>query len=73
MENGDNGFLFNLDQGDLTDKMVEMLARKESWERMGKRSLARIQPHDMPNALARVEELYCETIAAENNNLVSSN
>lgn len=64
VNDGENGFLFELNPGDLASKMLQMLAHRPDWPRMGEESLARIQPHDTPQVLAQVEELYREAIAA---------
>ena len=60
----ENGYLFALDPHDLADKMLKMLSQKESWQRMGAKSLAFIQVHDTPNALAQLEDLYHEVITS---------
>ncbi len=64
VSDGDNGYLFQLEPHDLSSKMLQILAKKADWPRMGQRSLARIQPHDMPQALSQVEDLYADVIAA---------
>ena len=64
VSDGDNGYLFQLVPDDLAAKMLQILAKKADWPRMGQRSLARIQPHDMPQTLSQVEDLYAEVIAA---------
>jgi glycosyltransferase involved in cell wall biosynthesis len=64
---GENGYLFALDPGDLADKMRKMLSQPESWQRMGEKSLACIQVHDTPNALSQLEDLYREVISSTSN------
>jgi glycosyltransferase involved in cell wall biosynthesis len=61
---GDNGFLFEPDPEALAARMLRILGDPADWRRMGKNSLARIQPHDSPRVLAQLEELYREAIAA---------
>ena len=58
VEDGGNGFLFEPTVDDLAAKMLLALERRDQWEAMGRRSLAAIRRHDMPQTLARVEELY---------------
>jgi glycosyltransferase involved in cell wall biosynthesis len=64
VKDGDNGFLFELDQNSLASGMLRILAQPLDWPRMGENSLARIQPHDSPMVLAQLEALYLEAIAA---------
>lgn len=64
VSDGDNGYLFQLEPDDLSAKMLHILDQKANWPRMGQRSLARIQSHDMPEALSQVEALYAEVIAS---------
>jgi glycosyltransferase involved in cell wall biosynthesis len=67
VKDGDNGFLFELDQDSLVSGMLRMLAQPLDWPRMSENSLARIQPHDSPRVLAQLEELYLEVIASGRN------
>jgi glycosyltransferase involved in cell wall biosynthesis len=71
VENGENGFLFELDPEDLAARMLQMLASPRDWPRLGENSLTRIQPHDTPRVLAEVEELYREAVATARDRMAS--
>jgi glycosyltransferase involved in cell wall biosynthesis len=60
VQDGFNGFLFELTTEDLADKMLLMLDHRDRWQAMADNSVATIQQHDMPRVLAQVEELYEE-------------
>lgn len=64
VKDSENGYLFDLHPEDLADKMLKMLSQKESWQKMGEKSLAYIQVHDTPNVLSQLEDLYREVISA---------
>jgi glycosyltransferase involved in cell wall biosynthesis/membrane protein DedA with SNARE-associated domain len=62
VRDGDNGFLFSLDEDDLADKMLKILSQKDRWQSMGEKSLGYIQAHDMQATLSQFEALYYEAI-----------
>jgi glycosyltransferase involved in cell wall biosynthesis len=62
VSDGENGFLFSLNEDDLTDKMLKVLFQKDRWPSMGEKSLSYIQVHDMQETLSQFEVLYCEAI-----------
>jgi glycosyltransferase involved in cell wall biosynthesis/membrane protein DedA with SNARE-associated domain len=62
VRDGENGFLFSLNEVDLTDKMLKILSQESKWQSMGEKSLSYIQAHDMQETLAQLEALYNEAI-----------
>jgi glycosyltransferase involved in cell wall biosynthesis len=69
VDEGVNGFLFEPTVQGLADKMHLMLEQRDRWQAMGRRGLASMQPHDMPEVLAQIEELYREMVMANRNGI----
>ena len=65
VENGVNGFLFKPTVEDLADKMLLMLANRNLWKQMGENNIKKIQEHDMPVVLDRIEDLYGRLVATK--------
>ena len=64
VEDGKNGYLFDVNPEDLARKMLVMLEQRDRWEVMGEESLARVRCHEMPSVIGEVEEVYGELVSA---------
>jgi glycosyltransferase involved in cell wall biosynthesis/membrane protein DedA with SNARE-associated domain len=62
VRDGENGFLFSLNEDDLADKMLKILSLEDKWKSMGEKSLGYIQEHDIQKTLSQMEALYYESI-----------
>ena len=62
VSDGENGFLFSLNEDDLAEKMLKILSQKDRWSSMGEKSLGYIQVHDMQKILSQLESLYHEAM-----------
>ncbi len=63
VQDGVNGFLFELNEEDLAEKMLGILGDKTKLRTMGKNSLEIIKSHDIRITIAKYEELYMKIIS----------
>ena len=63
VESGVNGFLFELNENDLAEKMLEIITDKDRLKEMGEQSRALIQKHSQPEIIKKFEKLYKDIIA----------
>src|SRR5690606_8102886 len=63
IKNGENGYLFKPGEAkDLAGKLEKLLSNKSLREKMGKKSLAMIQEHDMNHIMERVVKVYRDLV-----------
>ncbi|MCL4437624.1 glycosyltransferase, partial [Patescibacteria group bacterium] len=62
VKNGYNGYLFELNEKDLAEKIIKILADKKRLKEMGENSLKAIQDHDVKNTIAKFVDLYKKVI-----------
>ena len=62
VENGVNGFLFELDKNDLAEKMLKIIADKDRLKVMGEQSRILIQKHSQLEVIKKFEKLYKNVI-----------
>ena len=58
-----NGYLFEMNEKDLADKIIKILSDKKQLKEMGDNSLKAIQSHDVKATIAKFVDLYKEIIA----------
>jgi len=63
VEDGVNGFLFELDAKDLAKKMTKIIARPDKLKKMGLESHRLIQKHSQVEIIKKFEKLYKSTIS----------
>jgi 1,2-diacylglycerol 3-alpha-glucosyltransferase len=63
VHNGENGYLFEKDEKDLSDKIIKILQDKKALSGMSKKSLEIIGEHAISKTITKFEELYYKVIS----------